>query len=163
MRCVDKRLILCILDIFFLFKSIAYIKINFIFTFIFLIIWFTILRFSVYEAPTFSHIWMIHREKFFEISGAFVAYQLARAGIRLNRVAIAFFVAPYCAPSAHIKRECIFKSVRNDTAIIVRNYMQRCLRAWMTGGFQWFRYLVSPHTARYKSFFKAWSVQAIKN
>lgn len=49
------------------------------------------------------------------------------------------------APDARIKPGRVFKSARNGTAIIVRNYMRRRQR---TGGFQRFRYLVSLHTAR---------------
>jgi len=59
------------------------------------------------------------------------------------------------APRARIKRECVFKSVRNDVAIIVRNCMQR---HQPTGGFQRLRYPVFSHAA----FFGVWPIRAIR-
>lgn len=50
-------------------------------------------------------------------------------GIRLNCVATAFFVARYCASQSCQARalngNVYLKAPRNDTAIIVRNYMRR--------------------------------------
>lgn len=51
------------------------------------------------------------------------------------------------APDARIKPGRVFKSARNGTAIIVRNYIRRRVNVPI-GGFQRFRYLVSSHTAR---------------
>lgn len=73
----------------------------------------TILRFSMLHgapalsykfSPLFLIIRMRHRERFLKIFRHVCCLSTCQGRVRLNRVAIAFFVAPYCASRSHQAR-----------------------------------------------------------